>query len=138
MPINIQLPIICILISIILFIIAKKFNSTKRHLKNSGIETKGTIIQKTVDPSIGNGNLSFPEVRFLTEKNEWITVTSNIGVFPFSYKLGQEVSIIYEKENPNNFIINEKFIQIVPTLMIAMSIICFCIGIFYLLNKKSS
>jgi hypothetical protein len=129
------LPIIFITISIVLFIIAIKLNSTKKYLKNTGINTKGTIIQKKFDPLLNSGNLSYPEVRFLTENKEWITVTSKIGVFPFAYKLGQEVSIIYEKENPKNFIINERFIQIVPAIMIAMSILFFSIGIYSLIHK---
>ena len=123
-----------LIVSIFVLSIAMKIILQNNKLRKEGIKSSGVIISKEVDTLTHNtNNVSYPQIKFLTADNEWIIATSKIGTLPFLYKIGQKVSVIYQKENPNNFIVNERFIYSIPIAMIIISSIIFFVGLAKLL-----
>lgn len=68
-------------------------------LKKNGIKVKGTVYD------IGSKAIyRFPYVKFKTKEGEEIKFKSEleVNVDLFTYKVGQEVNVIYHKDNPHN------------------------------------
>ena len=59
----------------------------------------------------------FPVVRFLTEKQEWITQELDIGQYP-ALEEGKKIRLIYNQENPEEVEINSIFrLENLPPLL---------------------
>jgi hypothetical protein len=113
---------IAILISIVLIIISIKVLLNIKHLLRNGITVSGVIF----DFSHGNNQDSFsifPVVRFLTEENQWVTKSTRLNLTPNLYKKGQEVTVIYQKNDPEHFLIRDKFLYIIPIFMFAVALL---------------
>ncbi len=70
-------------------------------LKKTGIRVQGIIFELTGGDSEGN---SYPVMRFLTQKDEWITGKPKNNIATSFQKQGDKVSIIYDPSDPNNFV----------------------------------
>lgn len=62
----------------------------KNNYKVLGTDTRGTY---------------YPVVRFLTERNEWITQEVDVGTNPPMAE-GKEIQVLYDPNNPHDVIIN--------------------------------
>jgi uncharacterized protein DUF3592 len=125
--------LIIILVGVILIMLSLYFTFQFRIIKKKGVQVDGIIFD--LEPSSsGSIRTTYPVVRFLTKEQEWITLTSKIGVVPGVYKKGAKVSIIYEPENPQNFLINSKFTTTVPSIILLIGILVVAIGFILLLD----
>lgn len=94
-----------------------------------GISTEGIIFSIDQSGTSSGIQLSYPTVRFLTINNEWVTETSNVGLFPGYYKSGEKVTVVYKPENPKKFIIKSNQNKVMPAIVIIAGITLLCIGL---------
>lgn len=120
-----------IVITIALLIIAIKLLLNLKLISKRGVITQGTIFDIEQNFGINNSNISYPIIRFVDDNNKWITKTNKLSTFPGAYKKGQEVTVIYEKNNSENFFIKDKFTYAIPIIMIIVSL---TFGIFAFLK----
>jgi hypothetical protein len=121
--------------SLAVIMVALKILLTIKKIAKVGIETEGVIIKMDLEQSIDqSSNIRYPVVRFLTDKNIWITKTSNIGVIPGMYKMGKKITVVYQSNAPDNFFIKDNVTYIVPISMIAIGVVLMSIATFQLIH----
>jgi len=113
------------------FAIRVQFNANK--LRKKGIKTDG-IIFDTVQSDNPDSGVIYPLVRFVTSKNEWITEKYNVGTTYWLLKKGQKITVIYNPENPKEFIIKSAMNALVPIFLAVLSIAILARGIYGLLH----
>ncbi len=84
---------------IIISIYGFSFLQTQNDLEDNGVRVKGTVFdinEKAIyrSPFVKFTTLEGEEIQFLSE------LEVNVDMFP--YTIGQEVDVIYHKDNPNN------------------------------------
>jgi hypothetical protein len=78
--------------------------------------------------SSGNSGTYHPVVRFLTDKQVWITQELSIGYNP-PKKEGTKVEVIYDPEEPTDVEINSRFqLEILPRLLVCMGVLFLVLG----------
>jgi hypothetical protein len=99
-------------------------------LIRNGIKAEGIVFKNNFRGSINNkSGLYFPVVRFLTEKQEWITQELDIGQFP-ALEEGKKIRLIYNQENPEEVEMNSTFrLEILPRILITVSIMMLVLGL---------
>ncbi len=91
-------------------------------LETYGIAVKGRVTDMKTNTDSDNSTTYSPIITYVTNKDESITFTSNYGSNPPRYKAGDEVSVLYDTENPSdNVMIDLRFME----LAIAEHSICF-------------
>ena len=104
------------------------FISKKSNLKETGIPVDGIIFKQSGD-SDDNVNNKIT-VRFLTEKQEWITGLINQDFQLFytgQYKDGDHIKIFYNPTNPSEFYVDTKQSELITRLVGGLSGICLTI-----------
>jgi hypothetical protein len=96
------------------------------YLLRHGKKTNAVIFKNNYSKgSSGNSGTYHPVVRFLTDKQVWITQELSIGYNP-PKKEGTKVEVIYDPEEPTDVEINSRFqLEILPRLLV-------CIGVLFL------
>lgn len=99
-------------------------------LKKSGVESPGMIsgLRRVIG---ANANTIYPEVTYKTNHDITITKDSNIGVIPGYYKVGQKVTIVYNENKPEIFMIKNKITFLVPVFMILIGLIIIIFIIYH-------
>lgn len=114
-------------------------------LKEKGINAEGIVFRMeggespfgftTDDDQFSTDNASYPAIRFLTADQVWITGKPSSPVHNL-YKEGQTVKVVYNKENPAEFIIASKLnaitalvLQVTGGILILAGIIIFIVKI---------
>jgi len=130
--VSITVLIIC---SVAVLAITVRVLVKQKKIKANGFEATGVIyeLSQSTNP---NDNIIFPVIRFLTDKNIWITKKSNLGTAPGLYKKGQKVKIIYQKDDPENFFINNPSKYLIPLVAILISVAMLGYGVFLLLHTN--
>jgi hypothetical protein len=87
----------------------------------NGKKADAIIFKNHFEPS-SSGGTYFPVVRFLTDKQEWITQQLSIGYSP-AMEEGIKLQVIYDPENPTNVEINSTIqLKILPWLFVVLGI----------------
>lgn len=116
---------ILVVISVLLTMFALKMLNDTNKISKNGIKAEGIVF----DNEVGNqGYPTYPIIRFLTDKQEWITKASKIAVPPGIYKSGKTVGVIYDKLEPTNFVIDDKYTKVVPYVLIGVGTLFFVAG----------
>jgi hypothetical protein len=119
-------------------------SSTSKKLKESGTTVDGIIFSLGASNRVGSDNYSTNvkdriTVRFLTTDNVWITeqLKANFLVaYIGQYKEGETVKIIYDPQNPSNFVITTKQSEKIGRVVVALGGIVFLVvGILKYLDK---
>jgi len=98
------------------------------HLIRHGKKTKAIIFKNEIEQSSG-GPSYYPVVRFLTERNEWITQKLNTGYSPPKEE-GERVEVLYDPLDPTIVEINSNFtLRIMPQVFIAIGAVLLLISI---------
>jgi len=88
------------------------FKTTKNKiLIQSGQKTEGIIFDQRASSFDNNNTNDKVVVRFVTDKQEWITkeIDQDFAVFfTGQYKKGDRITIFYDRNNPNNFYVANK------------------------------
>jgi len=124
--------IILIVISIALLYTAFKFRLNTKKILKTGREAEGVIFDFVQNNNMQN-QAKYPIIRFITSEKEWITEAYNIAV-PGFFKKGQKVIIVYNPDNPKEFIVKSAITSIAPVLIILLAIIILTIGVYKLLH----
>jgi hypothetical protein len=98
----------------------QKGSYLRRHGKKAG----GIIFKNNFKGAGSRDNgLYFPVVRFLTDKQEWITQETNVGhVTPCDE--GEKVEVLYDPENPTYVEINSTLnLKFIPVLFASLGVI---------------
>lgn len=124
-----------IAIGVILIYVAIQFQSRTKQILKKGIQTKGVIFD-ILGSDNPDSSAMYPLVRFVTSENVWITEKYNISTIPGLLKKGQKVTVIYNPDNPKEFIIKSPINSFIPKFLIALSIVILAAGIYKLLHVK--
>ena len=103
------------------------------HLLTIGKKAKAVIFKNNYDSS-GSGGVYYPVVRFLTDKQEWITQQLSIGYSP-AKKEGTKLEVIYDPDDPTDVEINSAFqLEILPRILVIIGVCGLVFGILELLD----
>ncbi len=117
-------------------------DSPKSKLKESGLEAIGIIFAQDRDYKafrLLNSNWvnDTITVRFVTEKNEWISgeIDQPFQMFyNWQYKDGEKVKVYYDKDNPENFFVDTKQSELLGRISVALIGLSFAAsGIYYII-----
>jgi hypothetical protein len=130
--------LIIIGVALVFISIAFTLSAKYKKIAAEGTEAEGIIFDK-VSSSISIGgnytNSTYPVVRFVTQDKEWITEQASVSMLlPWSYKKGQEVTVIYRKEKPTDFFIKSTSTRAVINIMGAAGVALLAWGMYLLLT----
>ena len=91
---------------IIAIIVAFLSRNMKDSLVATGKSAEGIVFDTITDS--GPDGMTWPIIRFTTEKQEWITEKANITT-PDLLKQGKTVTVFYNPEDPKEFIVQSKY-----------------------------
>lgn len=122
--------VLLIIISLAVIVIAIIALSKYKKISSNGIEADAIIFDFESSPTNGDTTITFPIVRFVTKKNEWITQKASVSIIPYSYKKGQSVVVVYSKENPSDFFIKSNWTNGVLIAMIIIGLALMTYGVY--------
>lgn len=122
-----------LLAGIIFILIAYvKLRNLSKYQKN-GIRTKGIVEDLIKEYNRRRTNYSYyPVIYYQTNEGREIQKKYDLGTNPASYKIKQEVEIIYLAENPLEYIINDAKSRYIYYAFAVIGIVAFLIGLFFL------
>ncbi|MEO5594179.1 MAG: DUF3592 domain-containing protein [Chitinophagaceae bacterium] len=97
--------VVAVVLGIILIIAGVIQQKKKKQLLENGIEAEGEVLD-IVGDKIKNPS-GYPIIRFATKEMEWITEQYKVSI-PFNKK-GQKVTVLYNADNPKQFIVKKIF-----------------------------
>jgi hypothetical protein len=126
-------PYLLLLVGFVFMIISLLYKASKtENLDKTGERCEGIIFKldysNTGSSLTGSAIKDKITVRFVTNKNEWITEdlqTDFVIAYSGQYKEGEKVAVIYNPENPSEFTIETKQSQSIGRL------IFFFVGLFF-------
>ncbi len=124
--------VLLIIISLAVIVIAIIALSKYKKISTNGIEADAIIFDIESSPTNGDTTVTFPIVRFVTEKNEWITQKASVSIIPYSYKKGQSVVVVYSKDKPSDFFIKSNWTNGVLIAMIIIGLALITYGVYFL------
>ena len=124
--------VLLIIISLAVIVIAIIALSKYKKISTNGIEADAIIFDIESSPANGDTTITFPIVRFVTEKNEWITQKAAVSIIPYSYKKGQSVVVVYCKDNPSDFFIKSNWTNGILIAMIIIGLALITYGVCFL------
>lgn len=83
---------------------ARMLSRLKRTGENAGV-AKAKITSVHVEKGITGPQLFFPEVEFTTNENRTVKQRYPVGTASGKYQEGEEVEVIYKKNDPEDFFI---------------------------------
>jgi hypothetical protein len=116
------------IIGILLFYASIKFLFKIKKLLRIGIDVEGTVIE-TIKSDNNNSFVSYPLIKFNTQKNENVISQYNIGTFLNFFKKNQKVRVIYNTQNPQDFFIKSPISFLFPTIALFISLFLIYLGI---------
>ena len=121
--------IVVFVILIINIAIGIQFWQKGNHLLKNGKKATAVVFKNNFrTETSGDKDLYYPVVRFLTDKQEWITQELNTGYSP-AKKEGTKLEIIYDPNDPQSIQINSAFqLKILPRLLIIAGIVLLLFG----------
>ncbi len=126
--------LILVIVSTILMLVGVKLWQTGDILVNTGKTAKGIVFKNNYKGMGANRGLYFPVVRFLTDKNEWITQELSIGQNP-PMEEGKKLTLIYDPEDPTLVDIKSTFRQeFLPRMLVAVGLSVIIIGLLLYLE----
>jgi|SRR5579871_3707995 len=127
----------------ILLLIGYYLNSNRsKEIFENGIEVEGIVFEFVQDQSFFNdinNNSSYPVIRFLTKEKKWITARPIEELSSIFFKTGEKVTVIYNRDNPEEFILKTKLTP--KGVSYILLIVGFCIlgyGLFLAFNYLKS
>lgn len=105
------------------------------HLLTTGKKATAIILKNNLSAGTGsNSGTYYPVIRFLNDKQEWITQELSIGYRP-AKKEGTKLEVIYDPEDPVNVEINSTFqLEILPRLLVILGVCALICGVLELLG----
>lgn len=96
-------------VSIVSLALAIYLGQQQYTLQREGLTTTGTVIRIIETYDSEHGTMYHPEIRFKTHKGGSITFESSVSSSHSSYRVGDEVPVIYHPDRPQDAHINTLF-----------------------------
>jgi hypothetical protein len=94
-----------------------------KKLKQSGIRVNGEIVDILEGPQNNNGTKNYiPVVKFTTTADETLTVQMGFAADKYAYRIGQSIPVIYDPENPKQFMVNDARSNIIAPIFLSMAV----------------
>ena len=122
--------VLLIIISLAVIVIAIIALSKFKKISTNGIEADAIIFDIESSSTNGDTKITFPIVRFVTEKNEWIIQKASVSIIPYSCKKGQSVVVVYSKDKPSDFFIKSNWTNGVLIAMIIIGLALMTYGVY--------
>ncbi len=126
-------PLILLAISIGLIAIPLKLLSRYQKLKKSGLPAEG-IVFDLFESKLSGSYQKYPVIRFLTAKNEWITQKYESGISFSNYRKGQQLNLLYDPSNPEDFIIESGANEIILYTLITVGVLLTGVAAFWVIQ----
>lgn len=100
------------------------------YLLKHGIKTSGIVFE--LREEAGNSdhmNKGYPVIRFLDENDNWITEASRSGFQYGRYNSGDTVTVLYDRNDPKNFIIDHSLNKYLPNFFLITGVMMILIGV---------
>jgi hypothetical protein len=121
--------IIVLIISGVLVVAGAILWRKGNHLLANGKKAHAIIFKNNYSTSGSNGGVYYPVVRFLTDKQEWITQELNIGYSPPKPE-GTKLEVLYDPDDPTNVEINSSMqLEFLPRLFVGLGIAGLIFGV---------
>jgi hypothetical protein len=127
--------ILLIILSIVVIAFAIIAWGKYKKISTAGTEAEGIIFDMDSFPGAYDATITYPIVRFLTEKNEWITQKASVSIIPGTYKKGQKITVVYLKDNPTDFFIKSTWSTTVFIVMIFIGLFLTAYGTYALISS---
>ena len=107
-----------------------KYQEKRKRIIQNGIEVDGVVYEYD-DVSI-NGQDNYPVIRFVTKEGLWITEQTDYALSKSLLKEGQKVKVIYNSENPKEFIYKTSIdLSKIGYLVFVIGIVAILIGLWF-------
>ncbi|WP_160143473.1 DUF3592 domain-containing protein [Chryseolinea soli] len=112
-----------VILSSVLLIVGAKLWQDGNHLVKNGKTATAVVFRNNFKTYLeGGSGLYYPVVRFLTDKQEWITEELSVGYNP-KKREGAKLRVIYDPENPTEVEIHSILqLRILPLLFIVAGV----------------
>lgn len=108
---------------------------TQGSIASNGVEVEATVVELT-QKRHKNKVTFYPVVEFYLEGGGIHTTQLTSGSNPSFYQVGDPIAIIYSKEDPNEVVLNNKFVIYgIPTIMLVF-LSAFIIGLLSKIKKE--
>jgi hypothetical protein len=136
-------------IGVIVVVDCSKMIKKIKSVTKNGKEAEGIIFELVQDETIvdtpkdlsnmDTSHLKIPVIRFLTQNKQWITGKSLIKFSTIFLKPGQKVNVVYNSENPDEFLLKTKpALSIMVSLFLIAGISNLAYGLFLAYNYLKS
>jgi hypothetical protein len=105
-------------------------------IRKSGIRTEGVIQDFTNDSTSSTNNVRYPIVKFSSDSGITYRESIKISWSPKNFSIGDKIDIIYEKNNPKNFVIQSKLIFFILMFFLFIGIATILFAIFKIFGIK--
>lgn len=102
-------------------------------MKQNGVLVEGIIFSFDGSSSY-SGNDSGPVIRFVTKEGVWVTKEYSEGISHSFMKSGQKVRVIYDPDNPENFVVSSTTPKWLPYLLLVIGFGVFGYGTYQLVQ----
>ena len=124
-----------IILAITVIVIAIFTLNKYKKISATGVESEGIVFEiESSTTSINTTTLTYPIVRFLTRKNEWITQKASVSIVPSTYKKGQKIKVVYLEDKPTEFFIKSPLTNTIFALMIFIGLLLLTFATYSLIN----
>ena len=114
--------LVLLFVSTVLLVLGVIFWQKGNHLLKNGKKAEAIVFSNNFQASDDGGGVYYPVVRFLTDKQEWITQELNFGTNP-KKREGTKLQVVYDPENPTDVQINSTFmLEILPRILTALGV----------------
>ncbi|MBI3218671.1 MAG: DUF3592 domain-containing protein [Bacteroidetes bacterium] len=127
--------LVILAISLVLIVVGVLLWQKGNHLLATGKKAKAIIFKNNYNAGVGRGGGTYyPVVRFLTDKQEWITQELSVGYNP-AIEEGTELEVIYDPHDPTTVEINSSFqLEVLPRLLFVLGVCGLVFGFLELLE----
>jgi hypothetical protein len=118
------------------FITGGAFLLKRINLLKNGIRTIGTLMELVPEKYTRGNPVFYPVVSFNTETNEKILKQYDIGSSYANSNIGDDVKIIYNKLNPEDFIIDNFTSKLIGPIFSITGVVIIVISVIYIILKS--
>lgn len=102
--------------------------ATRQNFRRQGKVVRGKVVDVILESHIQRGCLYYPIVKFTLENGEHIRGQYSDGTMPAAYKKGEEVTVYYQPDQPEDFIIEGQ--QRMDVLVLLIGLILLGVGLY--------
>jgi hypothetical protein len=122
-------------ISLVLIVVGVLLWQKGNHLLATGKKAKAIVFKNNYNAGVGQGGGAYyTVVRFLTDKQEWITQELSVGYSP-AIEEGTELDVVYDPDDPTTVEINSSFqLEVLPRLLFVLGVCGLLLGFLEILE----